>query len=98
MTVFESMTPAERSLRARMAAYQSWANTSDPAARTRNGARAAFKRFEDQVDPDRTLPDDERLRRAKAAERAHMLALAFKSVKARRKKKVARGVQERTPQ
>jgi hypothetical protein len=43
------------------------------------------KKWLDQVDPDRTLPDDERNRRAKAAERAHMQALALKSSKARAK-------------
>jgi hypothetical protein len=33
----EGLTPAERSLRARMAAHASWANTSDRTARTAAG-------------------------------------------------------------
>jgi hypothetical protein len=82
--VYESLTPGQRSLRARTAAHASWANTSNPAARTRPGAQAAFRRFEDQVDPDRTLPEDERYRRAKSAQRAHMSAIAQKSVKSRK--------------
>lgn len=84
MSVYESMTPAQRSLRARTASYASWANTPDPAARTRNGAQAAFRRFEDQVDPERLLPEDERYRRAKAAQRAHMSSIAYKRVRAKK--------------
>lgn len=50
-------------------------------------ARAAFdKRFLDLVDPDRTLPEDERQKRAQAARRAYFLTLAAKSVEARRRK------------
>lgn len=87
MSVYETLTPGQRSLRARTASFTSWANTSDTTARTRPGAQAAFRKFEDQVDPNRTLPDDERFRRAKAAQRAHMSAIAQKSVKARKKPK-----------
>jgi hypothetical protein len=82
--VYESLTPGQRALRARTAAHASWAKTKDPAARTRNGAQAAFRRFEDEVDPERELPEDERYRRAKSAQRAHMSAIAQKSVKARK--------------
>lgn len=50
-------------------------------------ARAAFDvRFVDQVDPDRTLPEDERARRVSAARRAYFLTLAAKSADARRRK------------
>lgn len=49
-------------------------------------ARKAFlDRFEREVDPDGTLPPDERARRADAARRAHMTKLAMKSARARRK-------------
>lgn len=85
MSVYETLTPGQRALRARGASYASWANTADPAARTRNGKNAAFRRFEDQVDPDRLLEDDERFRRAKAAQRAHMSSIAQLSVKSRKK-------------
>lgn len=51
-------------------------------------ARAAFlARFEDEVDPDRRLPEDERQRRATAARRAYFSALALRSVQARRARK-----------
>jgi hypothetical protein len=51
------------------------------------GARAKFdQRFLDQVDPNRELPEAERLRRAKHARKAYMLGLARKSAAARRKR------------
>jgi len=54
-------------------------------------AREAFlRKFEDQVDPDRVLPADERAKRASAARRAHFLTLAAQSVDARRRKADAR--------
>jgi len=50
-------------------------------------ARASFlSRFEDEVDPERTLPADERHKRAEFAKRAYFTRLALKS----RKKKKAK--------
>jgi hypothetical protein len=46
-----------------------------------------FERFVDQVDPDRTLPEPERFRRAEHARDSYMAALALKSAKARRRRK-----------
>lgn len=78
-----ALTPSERSLRARLAAHTLHSSV-DSRAHT-EPARAAFlARFEKQVDPDRTLPDAERSRRAEQARRAYMAGLALKSVKARR--------------
>jgi len=85
--VASALTPAERSLRARLASYASWAQTADPAARTAK-ARAAFQdRFEHQVDPKGVLPEADRRRRADAARRAYFTGLALKSAKARRSRK-----------
>jgi hypothetical protein len=42
-----------------------------------------MRRFEDQVDPERKLPEGERLRRAKQARKAPFAQLAFKSSRAR---------------
>jgi hypothetical protein len=81
------LSPAERSLRARLAVHTSWANTTDPSERTRPGREAADRRFEDAVDPDRQLPEAERKRRALHARRAHMQGLALKAAKARRRRK-----------
>lgn len=83
------LTPEERTLRARQAAYASWANTSDRTARTSAGNQKFFERFVDQVDPERKLPEKERLQRADAAFKSYMAGLALKSAKARRKRKEA---------
>lgn len=81
------LTPSERSLRSRMAAHASWANTADPTARTAAG-RAAFRdQFERQVDPEGVLPPAERQRRAEHARKAHYTRLALASAKSRRLKK-----------
>lgn len=78
------MTPAERSLRASIAAHHKWATTD--AAEGTKAARAAFlDRFDRQVDPEGVLPPDERARRAQHARSAHFKALALKSAQARRR-------------
>jgi hypothetical protein len=79
------LTPEQRSLRSRMAAHHSWARTADRSARTRPGRDAFMRRFEDQVDPERTLPPAERLRRAEQARKAHFAQLALRSSRARQK-------------
>jgi hypothetical protein len=54
--------------------------------KTTAASRAAFfQRFENEVDPDRTLPEAERLKRAEHARKAHMYRLALASAKARRR-------------
>lgn len=62
----------------RSAALRRWAFEPDPKSATAK-ARAAFRaRFERQVDPDGTMPVDERERRADQLMRAHMIDLARK--------------------
>lgn len=78
-------TPAQRSLRARIAAYALHA-THDPRVTTKPAREAFMARFEKQVDPDGTLPEQERRRRAEAAKKAYSNALALNSAKARRKR------------
>jgi hypothetical protein len=80
------LTPTERSLRARLAAHASWANTRDRSTRTAPARRAAMDRYERQVDPKGELAPGERARRAEQAMRAHMTRLAYKSAKARRRR------------
>jgi hypothetical protein len=80
----ETLTPEQRSLRARLAVHESWARTRDPAGRTAAARRAFLDRFERQVDPSRELPLDERARRAEHARKAYFASLALKSAKARR--------------
>jgi hypothetical protein len=76
---------ADRSLIARLAAHESWANTADPSARTAPARRALLDRFEREVDPDGVLPPAERARRAGHARKAYFARLALRSAQARRK-------------
>jgi hypothetical protein len=70
-------------MRARMAAYTLHAHRD--ARETTKAARRAFnQRFLDDVDPERRLPDRERLRRADAARRAYFTRLAYLSARKRR--------------
>jgi hypothetical protein len=82
--VSDSLTPRERTLRAQLAVEASWANTSNPSARTQPGRDAANARFEREVDPDGVLPEAERLRRTEHARRSHMLKMSLKASRARR--------------
>lgn len=77
------LTPEQRSLRARAAAHRSWARTPDRRARTEAASKAFLARFEDQVDPDRTLPADIRQKMAESARKAYYTDLAYKSARAR---------------
>ena len=84
MAASTNLTPSERVLRARVGAYMSWATTSDRTARTAPARKAALERFERQVDPDGTLPPQERALRAEAARKAYFTQLGLKSAAARR--------------
>ena len=83
------MTPTERRLRARAAAY---AQHAQGATSTRAGTEAFLRLFESQVDPNSTLPPDERTRRAAFARKAYMAQLAYRSARARRNKLTAADV------
>ncbi|MEU7633846.1 hypothetical protein AB0C34_28360 [Nocardia sp. NPDC049220] len=78
-------TPVERSLQARIAAYESWAKTSDRAARTAKARAAMASRFDRLVDPDGLLSPEERAYRADQARKAHYTRLALRSAQARRR-------------
>jgi hypothetical protein len=80
-----SLTPTERSLRAQIAAHESWAHTIDRSARTANARKAMLDKFERQVDPDGILSPAERAVRAAHARKAHFKRLALKSARARRR-------------
>jgi len=72
-------TPAERSLRAQIAAHESWGRTSDRTARTANARRAFSDRFLAEADGD---PN-----RAESLRRAYFARLALKSAQARRRRR-----------
>lgn len=77
------MTPEQRILRARIAAHSLHAS-----GRTNTvPAREAFeRRFLDEVDRDRELPEEERQKRARHARSAYFLKLSMKAAQARRSK------------
>lgn len=61
------------------------ASRHDTTALTAPARQGAFRRFEQEVDPNNELPAEERQRRAIAAQRAHMARIALKSAAKRRK-------------
>lgn len=83
------LTAGERKQRARLGGLATSARHygSDQTAAARRGF---LLRFINEVDPDRTLPEDERLRRAEAARRLYMARLAFSSARARSKSRCGR--------
>ncbi len=84
MAADTSLTPAERSLRARVAAHTLHSKV-DATAHTAPARQAFLARFEREVDPDGVLPAEERRRRAEHLRSAYFTGLAFKSAKARRR-------------
>lgn len=54
---------------------------------TANSHKAHWERWLSAVDPDRRLPERERVKRARNARREHMLRLAIKSLEVRREGK-----------
>lgn len=79
------LTPEQRQLQARLAAYTRWSRY-DSKEGTQKAREAFFDRFRTQVDPDGILPPAERERRATAAMNAHMAGMAFKSAKVRKQR------------
>lgn len=81
-----SLTPAQRSIRARIAAETVHARGL---TNTRNATAAFAARFEREVDPEGVLDPAERAKRAGHARRAYMLGLALKASQARRRRVAA---------
>jgi hypothetical protein len=73
-----------KNINRRIAAEVSWARTRDRTARTRPARETFLKRFEKEVDPDGTLPPEERRQRAEHAKRSYMLQLAKRSAAVRK--------------
>ena len=83
------LSPTERSLRARLAAYAMHAQ-HDSRETSAPGRAAFLARFEADVDPDGRLDPEERRRRAEHARSAYFARLALASVAARRAKRASR--------
>ena len=81
------LTPAERSLRASIAAHTRWAKASaiDRQRTADNGQAGLLRRFAAELEAEHgPLPDDELERRARSMLSAHMKRLALRSSQARR--------------
>ncbi len=77
------LSPSQKRIRASIAGNIGWARTEDRTARTKPGRDAAYKKFEDEIDPERKLPPEELARRVAHLRRAHFQRLALASSKAR---------------
>ena len=86
----DPLTPAERSLRARLAAHTRWAATppaerSAVTAKARRAGPGSLEWHMAQVDPDGVLSEADRSTLAANHRSAYFTRLALKSAKARRK-------------
>lgn len=77
---------SDQSAYGRIGAHTRWAQTDNRTAATQPARDALMRKFEDEVDPERTLPVAERARRAASARKAYFQKLALKSAQARRAK------------
>jgi len=87
--------PTQNALIAQIAARTRWANEDSkdpngPLPRARAASPGSREYWLRQVDPDGTLDERERARRAANAHRAHMARLTLKSVQVRRARAAAR--------
>jgi hypothetical protein len=82
-----NLTPEERTLRGRLAAHAAHAKHGGTAMTTaaRKAGPGHLEYYFDDVDPDRSLPEPERVKRAEQAKKAYYARLSFLSAKARRK-------------
>lgn len=79
------LSPAERSLRARIGAHAMHAR-NDPREITAAGRASFLRRFEEQADPEGKLDPAERARRAAHLRAAYFGQLALRSAKVRRQR------------
>lgn len=78
-----SLTPEQRSMRARLAALTRWSR-EDPQPAARRGQDGLLNKFRREVAAECPgLGEAELTRRAEARRRAHMTRLAFRSARAR---------------
>jgi hypothetical protein len=83
---FLSLSPTQRTERAKIAANTRWAREIDRLAATKPGRDAAFQKLLDEADPEGVLSEAERLKRAKNAQQAQLARARFLSSKARRQR------------
>lgn len=82
--------PSIRSMAARIGAHSLHAQR-DPRETTAKARRTFLDHFLERVDPERTLPEAERQRRAESLRKAHFARLSLASASARRKRRSKKG-------
>ncbi|MGC0418333.1 hypothetical protein [Embleya sp. AB8] len=86
------MTPAQRSMRARLASHTSWSNTADRRARTEPATRAgSWDRFEKAIRAEaaergESLTDEQLRSMVESRRSAYFTRLSMQAAAARRKK------------
>jgi Tfp pilus assembly major pilin PilA len=83
--IVAAMTPSQRSMRAKNAALIRWAKTPDRSAGTAAARAAQDVEREKAVDPDGTMPAEERSRRAEMLRLAQLADMTRRSAAARRR-------------
>ncbi|WP_406410119.1 hypothetical protein OG923_16270 [Streptomyces halstedii] len=84
------MDPNERALRARLAAHQSWANTTDRSARTAEARRVAESKFDKEARQKHPGATEAQIAAtAESLRKAYFVRLGLLSVQARRKKRTS---------
>lgn len=91
------MTDPKRSQIGKIGANARWAMEENRTAATQPARDALYRKFEDQVDPERKLSGPERARRVENARRAYYQRLAMKAVEARRAKRQGAAKKKPTP-
>jgi hypothetical protein len=83
----DGMTPAQRSIRASLAAHSRWAGETNRKEALQAARDGLLARFERQVDPDGVLEPQERALRAESARQAFYKAMQLKSSRSRAAKR-----------
>lgn len=73
------MTPAQRSMRAKVAANTRWAKVTDRPAATKPARQAWHERWEQKADPEGLLSPTERAAAGQRLMQAHMQRMALRS-------------------
>lgn len=90
MTTARPEKSRQHQIAGRIGAHRRWAATEDRSAATQAARDGMYRRFEDEVDPDRVLLPEERAKRVESARRAYYTRIALKSAASRRAKAEAR--------
>lgn len=86
MSVFDSLTPEQRSLRARIASHESWKQTTDRKARAQHGFDGLRARIAAEVDPEGRMSPADREKAIENGVKAHFSRLALKAAAKRKPK------------